>query len=76
MAAYRDHYVDEKRPIDFVVHILSMHLPGLFSVDQAKPTAAALSVPKTFRTMLREHIQRNRLTQAIISQVTAVWVRN
>ncbi len=68
--------MEEKRPLDFIVHLLTMHLPGLFGVEPGKTpaTSTALGVPKTFQTMLREHIQRNRLTQTIISHVTAIWV--
>ena len=71
-----DNYRDERKAKQFVLDLLGMHLNGLFGVEQLTgKDHAAQSVPITFQTFLREYIQRNHLTSAIIAHVTAIWVR-
>ena len=69
-----EHYLGERRPKEFVFHLLSMNIPGLFAVEPSKNDHAAQSVPVCFKTMLREYIQRNRLTNSVVGHVTAIWV--
>ena len=51
-----------------------MNIPGLFAVEPSKNDHAAQSVSVCFKTMLREYIERNRLTNSVIGHVTAIWV--
>ena len=70
-----DHYLSERRPKDFIFHLLSMNIPGLFVVEPGKENhAASQGVPISFKTILREYIQRNRLSTSVVSHVTAIWV--
>ena len=69
-----EHYLGERRPKDFVFHLLSMNIPGLFGIEPSKNNHAAQSVPVCFKTMLRDYIQRNRLTNSVVGHVTAIWV--
>ena len=51
-----------------------MNIPGLFVVQSGKESHTAQSVPVCFKTMLRDYIQRNRLSSSVISHITAIWV--
>ena len=68
------HYLGERRPKTFVYHLLSMNIPGLFAIEPSKNDHAAQNVPVCFKSMLREYIQRNRLTKSVVGNVTAIWV--
>ena len=69
-----EHYLGERRPKEFVFHLLSMNIPGLFAIEPSKNNHAAQSLPVCFKTMLRDYIQRNRLTNSVVGHVTAIWV--
>lgn len=74
MTYVSEHYLSEKRPKDYIFHLLSMNIPGLFVVQPGKESHTAQGVPISFKATLREYIQRNRLSNSVISHVTAIWV--
>lgn len=52
-----------------------MNIPGLFVVEPGKETrASSQGVPVSFKTILREYIQRNKLSSSVVSHVTGIWV--
>lgn len=70
-----DHYLGEKRPKEFIFHLLNINIPGLFCIEPGKEIShVAQSIPVSFKTILREYIQRNRLNSAVVGHVTAIWV--
>ena len=68
-----DTYLEERRPKEFIFHLLSMNIPGLFAVEKGSGHESK-SVPVTFQTFLKDYIQRHRLTPAVVTHVSAVWV--
>lgn len=68
-----DSYLTERRPKEFIYHLLNMNIPGLFAVERGGGNESK-SVSITFVTFLKEYIQRHSLTSAVISHVSTVWV--